>query len=88
MRIVICSLVLALGWGAVSADGYRLPPDEVVRVVDAAPSPTQKISPDGKTMLLIHRDALPSVAELARPMLRLAGTRIDPMVGGAYRSRF
>ncbi|MDH3785818.1 MAG: prolyl oligopeptidase family serine peptidase, partial [Acidobacteriota bacterium] len=43
---------------------------------------------EGKTMLLIHRDALPSVAELARPMLRLAGTRIDPMVGGAYRSRF
>jgi len=67
-----------------SQDGYRLPPPEVVALVDTPPAPGVSLSPDGKWMLLTERNALPPIADLARRMLRLAGMRIDP----ASNSRF
>ncbi len=62
----------------VLADGYREPPREIVDVLDAAPTPDLDISPDGRWMLLIERPAMPSIADVARPWIGLAGERIDP----------
>lgn len=79
---------LALGWGSCVAvqaqDGYRLPPPEVVELLDAEPTPRVSTSPDGQWLVLIPRPAMPSIADLSRRMLRLAGMRIDP----AARRRF
>jgi dipeptidyl aminopeptidase/acylaminoacyl peptidase len=58
--------------------GYRLPPAEVVEIVDAPPTPSVVISPDMRSMLLVERPSLPSIAEVARPWIGLAGRRIDP----------
>jgi len=44
-------------------DGYRLPPPEVVRPVDAPP--TVSIAPDMAHMLIVERPSLPSIAEVA-----------------------
>ena len=68
--------------------GYRLPPADVVAIVDAPPPPSVQLSPDGRWMLLLEREALPSIADVSRRMLRLAGLRIDPAANARYRRSF
>ncbi len=58
--------------------GYREPPPEVIALVDMAPPVTASVSPDGATLLLLEPPALPSLADLAAPELRLAGLRFNP----------
>ncbi|MEM7263647.1 MAG: prolyl oligopeptidase family serine peptidase [Planctomycetota bacterium] len=82
-----------LGMAAVSSelfaqDPYRRPPAEIVELVDAPPPPSVNTSPDGTWMLLVERGSLPEIADLARPMLRLAGLRIDPSIDARYTTRF
>ena len=73
---------------ASTGDGYRLPPAEVVEVVDAPRSPALNLSPDGRWFIGIEPDPLPSIADVSRPMLRLAGMRIDPAANGRHRTSF
>jgi dipeptidyl aminopeptidase/acylaminoacyl peptidase len=73
---------------AVDDEGYRLPPPEVVELVDAVSPPSLSISPDGRWALGIEPDTLPSIADVSRPMLRLAGLRIDPTANARHRSSF
>ncbi|OLF75520.1 peptidase S9 prolyl oligopeptidase [Maricaulis sp. W15] len=68
-------------------DPYRLPPQEIIDIVDAAPSPFTSLSPARDTLLLMQREALPPVAELARPMERLAGLRLDATLNGRHGPR-
>lgn len=81
-----CLFLLAPFAVSLARDTYRLPPAEVIEIVDAPPSPTVRVSPDGQWMLLIEHAALPSIADLSRRMLRLAGMRIDPAANGRYRA--
>ncbi|WP_417486829.1 S9 family peptidase [Maricaulis sp.] len=76
-------------WAAPVAaqEAYRLPPQEIIDIVDAAPSPWTSLSPARDTLLLMHREALPPVAELARPMERLAGLRLDATLNGRHGPR-
>lgn len=67
---------------------YRLPPQEVVDIVDAAPVPRVGISPDRNWILLLERNALPSIADLSRRKLRLAGRRIDPAANAPFTTGF
>jgi hypothetical protein len=69
--------------GAATADrkgaaGWKLPPQTVVDVLDAAPTPDAMLSPDARWMLMVERPAMPSIAEVTRPWIGLAGTRVDP----------
>lgn len=68
-------------------EGYRTPSAEIVRILDAEPLPFVEISPGGTHMLLMRRENLPPIAELARPMLRLAGRRIDPVLNAPHGPR-
>ena len=68
--------------------GYRLPPPSVVDIINAQPEPSVIISPNGQGMLLIEFDAMPDIADLARPMDRLAGLKIDPQANTQFRSSF
>ena len=70
------------------ADGYKLPPTEVVELLDAAPAPSMRLSPDRRWAVLVEGKAMPSLAEVARPMLRLAGMRIDPAASERYRTGY
>ncbi|NTV80796.1 MAG: S9 family peptidase, partial [Candidatus Aminicenantes bacterium] len=62
---------------------YKLPPKEVIDIVDAPPTPMVSMSPAGDTMALIDRESLPSIAYISEPILRIAGMRITP----AFNSR-
>jgi dipeptidyl aminopeptidase/acylaminoacyl peptidase len=89
MRLIV-ALLSVLAWlpGVAAQDGYRLPPDEVVALIDAAPTPAVSFSPDAGWMALIEGSAMPTLADVARPMLRLAGLRIDPATDARHTSSF
>ncbi len=70
------------------AQPYRLPPDEVVRLIDVPPPPDVDFSPNYEWMLLMGQDAMPSIDDVARPMLRLAGIRIDPAANAGFQTHF
>ena len=60
---------------------YKLPPKEVVDLVDAPPPPQVAVSPTGEAVLLADPEAYPPIALLAEPILRLGGIRIRPATG-------
>ena len=64
--------------------GYQLPPRAIVDILDAPPPPTAVISPAGNVMALLERASMPAIADLAEPMLRLAGARINPKTNGPH----
>ncbi len=70
------------------AQGYKQPPQNVSDVLNAAVTPNVSISPDNKYMLLSEGVRYPPISELAQPMLRLAGLRINPNTNGQYRQPY
>lgn len=72
---------------AAPAGGYRTPAPELVRLVDAPGTPGVVVSPDGETLVLVEQSDLPTIEELSRPELRLAGLRLDPRTNGPSRTR-
>ena len=72
--------------GTQSPSGYLTPPKAVVDIVDAAPLPMVEVSPAGDTLAILPRRSQPSIAEMAQPMLRLAGMRINPANNGPRRA--
>jgi dipeptidyl aminopeptidase/acylaminoacyl peptidase len=71
---------------------YQKPPDVIVKLVDAPPTPTISLSPAqevGPRRILIQQSSsLPTIADLAEPELRLAGLRFNPKVGAPSRTRY
>ncbi|MCP4654348.1 MAG: prolyl oligopeptidase family serine peptidase [bacterium] len=66
-------------------DGYRVPPEALVDIVDAPLTPVVRTSPNLEWMLLLELPSLPPIRELAQPELRLAGMRIKPRINGPSR---
>lgn len=66
---------------------YDAPAPDIADIVTRAPSPQVSLSPDGKTMLLLEREALPPVSEIAKPMERLAGMRLDVSTNDNHNPR-
>ncbi len=69
------------------SEAYQVPAPSLVALVDAPVTPGVSLSPDERTMLLLERSSLPSIAEVAAPELRIAGLRIDPRTNGPSRAR-
>ena len=64
--------------------GYQLPPKAIIDILDAPPPPTALISPAQDVVALLDRASMPKIADLAEPMLRLAGSRINPKTNGPH----
>ncbi len=77
MRYLIPAM-LALFSLAASQDHYRKPPREILEVLEAPAPPDVFLSPDGQRMVLAQPMDYPSIADLAEPVLKLAGVRINP----------
>ena len=71
---------------------YQTPPEVMVKMVDALPTPVISLSPahgKGSRKILIEQSSsLPTIADLAEPELRLAGLRFNPKVGAPSRTRY
>jgi dipeptidyl aminopeptidase/acylaminoacyl peptidase len=66
---------------------FAVPDPDVVSIIDAPPTPLASPSPGEEFVVLLHYQAHPPVAMLARPRLSLAGLRLDPGLGGRQRTR-
>ncbi len=76
---IACVVASAPPAASESTDGvYREPPQVLVDIVDAPRTPRVSLSPDRDWALLMTRQNYPSIEELARPELGLAGQRINP----------
>ena len=85
-RWALAAVGLVLMVGRVEAQStYKLPPPEVVKILDTPPSPGVVPSPTRDAFLLVDVEGYPPIRELARPILRLAGVRIDPGLGARQR---
>ncbi|QUW04236.1 S9 family peptidase [Chloracidobacterium validum] len=61
---------------------YRTPPKAIADLVDAPLPPVALTSPRRTWLLLADRPALPPIAEVAQPELRLGGIRFNPRTTG------
>lgn len=64
------------------ASGYLVPPKVIVDILDAPPTPGVIVGPDRRTIALLSRRSMPTIAQLSEPIYRIAGTRINPKTNG------
>jgi hypothetical protein len=83
-------ILVVLGFAAArlcAQTAYKLPPKEIVDVIDAAPFPEAVVSPARDAMLLVEAEGYPPIALVSQPILRLGGLRISPAIGARQRLR-
>ena len=77
--ILFLALLLPLAFAkAQDAVSYQMPPKAMADLLLAKSTPIASFDDKADWMLLSQRTGLPSVEELARPELRIAGLRINP----------
>ena len=64
--------------------GYQKAPPPISDILNAPPTPLVEVSPNSKWLLAADRLANPPITDLAQPMLRLAGLRINPATNGRH----
>jgi len=79
----LCALLLLLV-GVAAGQGYRKPAQAVLDVLNSPVTPSVSISPARDQMLLATGVRYPPISDLAQPMLRLAGYRINPNTNGRH----
>lgn len=87
-RALAALCVLLAVAGAATAQTYQKPPQAVLDVLNAPVPPTGALSPTREYMLLAQGVRYPPISELAQPMLRLAGLRINPNTTGRHRAPY
>lgn len=86
VRVLLCGVcALFIAVDAFGQAGYQKPPQAVVDILDAPAPPALSVSPTGENILLVQTSRYSSIEEVAAPMLRLAGSRINPKTNGPAR---
>jgi dipeptidyl aminopeptidase/acylaminoacyl peptidase len=86
IRSIIFLTVLLIAHSLLAQAKYEHPPKEILDVLDAPALPTASVSPAGNAMLLGTPLRYPPISDLAEPLLRLAGVRINPRTNGVHGS--
>ena len=68
--------------------GYKKPPKEVLDILHAPVTPGASVSPTRDNIILTTSLRYPPLADLAQPMLRLAGRRINPAANSPHRYQY
>ena len=85
--LVATLLAAALIANAQTDVPYSQPSPNVVSMLDAPRFPQSQMSPDGRWLLLMEQPAMPTIADLSEPMLRLGGTRINTRINSAFNEQ-
>lgn len=88
MRVRAPLLVLICTLATFAQFNYQKPPKEILDVLHAPAPPQVLVSPARDAMLLMDWVRYPPISELAQPMLRLAGNRINPNTNGRHSPRY
>lgn len=88
-RLGLLGLIL-MGATAMAASeappaGYQKPPQALLDVLHAPAAPQVSFSPRRDRFMLMEVERYASITDLAAPMLRLAGLRINPRNNGPHR---
>src|SRR5437762_13255223 len=80
-KLIRCTAI-ALGFFAAATFAaedtvYKQPPKPVLEALRALPTPAVSVSPQRDYAIFSQSIRYPSISEVAQPMLRLAGIRID-----------
>lgn len=67
---------------------YQKPPKEIEDILNAPATPATSVSPAKDKIALLEPLRYPPIAELAEPMLRLAGLRINPTTNSQHRQQY
>ena len=86
-RTFLAALIVVAAAVAGLAQTYQKPPQAVLDVLNAPVPPQAAMSPTRDYLLLAQGVRYPPLSELAEPMLRLAGLRINPNTSGPHRER-
>src|SRR5262245_7031519 len=76
-RVLVALLLVPLAALADSPSGYQKPPEAIRKILDLPPAPAVSLSPNRDYLVLAEQQRYPTIADLARPILRIAGLRID-----------
>ena len=91
-RLLAVLVVLFLGLGAFtttatdaqSTNRWQSPPEDILEVLHAPQLPRVWNSPTGAHLLLADPVIYPPLSELAAPMHKLAGMRVNPVVNSIH----
>ena len=79
-------VLIVIAVQVIAQTGYQKAPKAIADILNAPPLPGVSLSPARDRMILLESRGYPSVSELAEPMLRLAGLRINPSTNGPHRA--
>ena len=82
------AVLLLIASIAVAQQGYKKPPKEVLDILNAPVTPGVSLSPTSDNIMLATGLRNPPLADLAQPMLRLAGRRINPASNSPHRFQY
>jgi len=87
VSLALFALLLFAGT-ALPQESYKKPPKEVLDILNAPVTPIASVSPARDNILLLTGLRYPPLADLAQPMLRLAGRRINPASNSPHRFQY
>jgi len=88
-KLCLILFVLFVSSTAAFAQGsYQKPPKDIMDVLNAPATPATLISPARDKILIAEPLRYPPISELAQPMLRLAGLRINPNNTAQHRAQY
>lgn len=86
--LALLALIFVSSSVALAQQTYKKPPKEILDVLTAPLTPSASVSPGRDYILLAQGVRYPPLSELAQPMLRLAGLRINPGTNGRHRAPY
>ena len=88
-RLTAIAVLLLLSIPLIAfSQGYKKPPKEVLDILNAPVTPSAFTSPSRDNVLFLTALRYPPLADLAQPMLRLAGLRINPASNSPHRFQY
>ena len=87
-KFFVLSITLAAAVSLFAQGSYKQPPKEIMDVLNAPATPATSVSPAKDKIALLEPLRYPPISELAEPMLRLAGLRINPRTNAQHRQPY
>jgi dipeptidyl aminopeptidase/acylaminoacyl peptidase len=84
IKLLLVAAVLVTVSSSYGQGSYKQPPKEIMDVLNAPAIPSTSISPTRDKIAVLVPLRYPPIADLAQPMLRLAGTRVNPNTNGPH----
>src|ERR1041385_95607 len=86
--ITVSIVVFLICVSGFAQETYNKPPQPILDGLNAPQPPAISVNPSRDTVLLADQLRYPPISDLAQPMLRLAGSRINPNTNGPHRGAY